>query len=47
LNDEKELDILNVNRLKSPSKQIDFKSNKWTFYFLDQKEIDFLENVAR
>src|SRR5690606_34488294 len=30
----------------SPKKKIDFKSNKWTFYFLDQKEIDFLENIA-
>ena len=24
-------------------KKIDFKANKWTFYFLEQSEIDFLE----
>jgi len=38
-----ELQNLDVSKLKSPKKKIDFKSNKWTFYFLDQKEIDFLE----
>jgi adenine-specific DNA methylase len=41
------LDRLNVDALKSPRKKIDFKSNKWTFYFLDQKEIDFLESIQR
>jgi len=46
LKDASELHKLDVNKLKSPSKQIDFKSNKWTYYFLDQKEIDFLENIA-
>lgn len=39
------LDSLDMNRLKTPQKKIDFKSNKWTFYFLDQKEIDFLEEL--
>ena len=34
-----------IVKLKSPKKKIDFKSNKWTFYFLDQKEIDFLERL--
>lgn len=38
---------LDVSKLKSPKKKIDFKSNKWTFYFLNQKEIDFLENIQR
>ena len=47
LTDASELESLDVNRLKSPQKQIDFKSNKWTFYFLDQAEIDFLETVAQ
>ncbi|MEI7636789.1 MAG: class I SAM-dependent methyltransferase [Syntrophus sp. (in: bacteria)] len=47
LTDASELETLDVNKLKSPHKQIDFKSNKWTFYFLEQKEIDFLENVAQ
>jgi adenine-specific DNA-methyltransferase len=40
------LQYLDVNRLKSPSKTIDFKSNKWTYYFLEQNEIDFLEKVS-
>ncbi len=46
LRDASDLAILDINRLKSPTKKIDFKSNKWTFYFLEQEEIDFLENVA-
>lgn len=46
LRDASELKSLDVARLKSPKKKIDFKSNKWTFYFLDQEEIDFLENIA-
>jgi adenine-specific DNA methylase len=41
-----ELSKLDVTRLKSPKKKIDFKSNKWTFYFLEQEEINFLENIA-
>lgn len=46
LKDANDLQTLNVARLKSPQKKIDFKSNKWTFYFLEQEEIDFLENIA-
>ncbi len=46
LHDASELKTLDVARLKSPQKKIDFKSNKWTFYFLEQDEIDFLENIA-
>jgi adenine-specific DNA-methyltransferase len=46
LRDASDLETLDVNRLKSPSKKIDFKSNKWTYYFLEQEEIDFLENIA-
>lgn len=46
LEDVKSLDNMDVTKLKSPSKRIDFKSNKWTFYFLDQKEIDFLEEIS-
>ncbi len=45
LRDAKELDKLDVSKLKSPKKRIDFKSNKWTFYFLEQDEIDFLEKL--
>jgi len=47
LHDASELKTLDVTRLKSPQKKIDFKSNKWTFYFLEQEEIDFLENIAK
>jgi len=36
---------VDVTSLKSPHKRIDFKSNKWTFYFLDQSEIDFIEKL--
>ena len=46
LKDANELQTLDVAILKSPKKRIDFKSNKWTFYFLEQEEIDFLENVS-
>jgi len=45
LEDASKLDALDVTRLKSPKKKIDFKSNKWTFYFLDQQEIDFIEKL--
>ena len=37
---------LDVNKLHYPKKRVDFHSNKWTFYFLDQLEIDFLENLT-
>lgn len=47
LTDASELKMLDVSELQSPKKQIDFKSNKWTFYFLEQDEIDFLETVAQ
>lgn len=43
--DEKDLERLDISKIKKPTKRIDFKSNKWTFYFLDQKEIDFLEEL--
>jgi len=46
IRDANELKALDINRLRSPKKRIDFKSNKWTFYFLEQEEIDFLEEVA-
>ena len=46
LRDATELEKLDVNILRSPAKKIDFKSNKWTYYFLEQEEINFLERVA-
>lgn len=39
------LEKLDVAILRSPKKKIDFRSNKWTFYFLSQKEIDFIEHL--
>lgn len=45
LKDATQLEKLDVKKLKSPKKRIDFKSNKWTFYFLEQEEIDFLEKL--
>jgi adenine-specific DNA methylase len=47
LKDASELASVDTTMLKSPKKKIDFKSNKWTFYFLEQNEIDFLENIAK
>jgi len=47
LKDASHLASLDVTKLKSPQKRIDFKSNKWTFYFLDQMEIDFLEELQK
>lgn len=47
LRDASDLEKLDVNILKSPTKKIDFKSNKWTYYFLEQEEIDFLEQIAK
>lgn len=40
-----DLKNLDTSIIKSPKKKIDFKSNKWTFYFLQQNEIDFLESI--
>jgi adenine-specific DNA-methyltransferase len=45
LRDAEKLQNLDISILKSPKKRIDFKSNKWTFYFLEQDEIDFLERL--
>lgn len=47
LKDATELEKLDVSKLESPKKKIDFKSNKWTFYFLEQNEIDFLEKLQK
>lgn len=38
---------INVLSFKSSKKKVDFKSNKWTFYFLEQREIDFIEEVSK
>ena len=41
------LAALDILSLKKTEKRIDFKSNKWTFYFLEQMEIDFLEEITK
>lgn len=46
LTDANDLANINVNNLGNNSKKIDFKTEKWTFYFLSQEEIDLLESVA-
>lgn len=46
LYDEAALEELDLNILDAPQKNVDFHSNKWTYYFLEQEEIDFLENIA-
>ncbi len=45
LHDASDLLSLDLKRLNRPKKRIDFKANKWTFYFLDQDEIDLIERV--
>ena len=45
LRDASELEKLDISKLKSPTKRIDVNSNKWTYYFLEQNEIDFLESL--
>ncbi|MBI4646959.1 MAG: class I SAM-dependent methyltransferase [Bacteroidia bacterium] len=47
LKESSDLEKLDVSRINSPTKQIDFKSNKWTYYFLEQEEIDFLEKISK
>ena len=45
LRDASSLENLDINKLKSPKKKIDSRSSKWTYYFLEQEEIDFLEKL--
>lgn len=47
LKNASELKNLDISKLENPQKRIDFKSNKWTFYFLEQEEIDFLEKLQK
>lgn len=39
------LKTLNPQKLKFPSKKIDFHTDKWTYYFLDKEELELLEKV--
>lgn len=36
---------LNPLKLKFPSKDIDFHTDKWTYYFLDKEELELLDKV--
>ena len=36
---------LDPHQLRFPSKDIDFHTDKWTYYFLDKKELDLLDKV--
>ena len=47
LNDANDLRKLDIAKLKSKGKRIDNINNKWTYYFLEQKEIDFLESIKK
>ena len=43
--DVSELKNINTVKLENPQKKIDFKSNKWTLYYLNQEEINFLKKL--
>lgn len=47
LTDAEDLKTLDISKLKAPKKKIDVLAKKWTFYFLEQKEIDFLERISK
>lgn len=46
LTDAQSLASVDLYTLKKPAKNIDHISNKWTYYFLEQKEIDLLERIS-
>ena len=43
--DTEGLQALDPHRLNLPTKQIDFHADKWTYYFLDKEELEFLGKV--
>lgn len=45
--DTHELLELNPHQLRFPSKDINFHTDKWTYYFLDKKELDLLDKVKK
>ncbi|PHR71317.1 MAG: restriction endonuclease [Arcobacter sp.] len=45
--DADDLSNIDFGLLKSPKKEIDYHENKWTFYFLEQEEINFLEELNK
>ena len=44
---DNDLQKIDVSEIQYPKKKIDFKSNKWTMYFLEQDEIDFIEKIMQ
>ncbi len=47
LDDREPLDNIDVINLKYPKKRMNTFSDKWTLYFLNQNEIDFVESIAK
>lgn len=45
--DASELDKFDLTELRKGTKDIDLTANKWTYYFLEQKEIDLLNSIAK
>jgi len=45
--DANTLSCLDPCSLNLPSKNIDFHTDKWTYYFLDNEELDFLNKVKK
>lgn len=38
---------LDPHKLEFPTKEIDFHTDKWTYYFLEKKELELLEKIKR
>lgn len=45
--DSADLSNIDFGILKSPKKELNYNENKWTFYFLEQEEINFLEKLNK
>lgn len=45
--DIEDLEKLEPTCILPPRKRIDFEEDKWTYYFLEQEEIDFLEKIKK
>lgn len=45
--DENDLLSLSPSCLNNPAKEIDFCDDKWTYYFLEKKELDFLRSIKK
>lgn len=43
--DARDLSKLDPNSLSIPTKNIDFHTDKWTYYFLDKEELEFLNKI--